>query len=71
MNLSFINIGTTEMALLVIPPLLVVIYTFYHIITNDNLSGSKRIVWLAAILLLNIFGCLFYWLIGREKVKAI
>lgn len=71
MNLSFINIGTTEMALLVIPPLLVVIYTIYHIITNDNLSGSKRIVWLVAVLLLNIFGCLFYWLLGKDKVKAI
>ncbi|WP_432715245.1 PLDc N-terminal domain-containing protein [Sphingobacterium faecium] len=59
------------MALLVIPPLLVVIYTIYHIITNDNLSGSKRIVWLVAVLLLNIFGCLFYWLLGKDKVKAI
>lgn len=71
MNLSFINIGTTEMAILVIPPLLVVIYTIYHIITNDNLSSSKRIVWIAAVLLLNIFGCLFYWLLGKDKVKAI
>ncbi|WP_411028105.1 PLDc N-terminal domain-containing protein [Sphingobacterium sp. PCS056] len=59
------------MALLVIPPLLVVIYTIYHIITNDNLSGSKRIVWLVAVLLLNIFGCLFYLLLGKDKVKAI
>lgn len=71
MNLSFINIGTTEMALLVIPVLLIVIYTIYHIITNDNLSGSKKIVWLATVLFLNIFGCVFYWLLGREKVKAI
>ncbi|MFD2902523.1 PLDc N-terminal domain-containing protein [Sphingobacterium anhuiense] len=59
------------MALLVIPPLLVVIYTIYHIINNNNLSGSKRILWLTAVLLLNVFGCLFYWIIGREKVKAI
>ncbi|MCS3556598.1 phospholipase D-like protein [Sphingobacterium sp. JUb20] len=71
MNLSFINIGTTEMALLVIPPLLVVIYTIYHIINNDNLSSSKRILWLSSVLLLNIFGCLFYWLLGKEKTKAI
>ncbi|WP_132844856.1 PLDc N-terminal domain-containing protein [Sphingobacterium sp. JUb20] len=59
------------MALLVIPPLLVVIYTIYHIINQDDLSGSKKIIWMAAVLLLNIFGCLFYWLIGREKVKVI
>lgn len=71
MNLSFINIGTTEMALLVIPPLLVVIYTIYHIINNDNLSGSKKIIWIATALLLNVFGCLFYWLLSLEKIKAI
>lgn len=70
MILSFINIGATEMAILFIPPFLVMIYTIYHIINNVNISGNNRIFWIISILLLNFIGCIFYWLYGKGKHKT-
>ncbi|MBB2949422.1 PLDc N-terminal domain-containing protein [Sphingobacterium sp. JUb56] len=70
MNLSLINIGTTEMLYLLVPILLVV-YTIYHIITNDNIPGDKRILWIVAVLLFNVIGCIFYWWFGKDKSNNI
>ncbi|WP_400262946.1 PLDc N-terminal domain-containing protein [Sphingobacterium sp. SG20118] len=68
MSLSFINIGATEMAILFIPPFLVMIYTIYHIINNDMINGNNRIFWIISILLLNFIRCIFYWWYGKGKI---
>ena len=70
MNLLFLNIGTKEMLFLSVIPLIVVIYTIYHVIDNDYLPSNKKIRWIIGILIFNVIGCIFYWLLGRNIAKA-
>ena len=65
MDLLFLNIGTTEMLFLFLP-LIFVIYCIYDIITNDNVRGNKKLLWLFVVLVFNIIGCLIYWLVERN-----
>ncbi|WP_434086998.1 PLDc N-terminal domain-containing protein [Sphingobacterium faecium] len=57
------------MAFLIIPTIVIVIYTIYHIINNDNIPGHRRIFWILSVLLLNFIACLFYWWYGKGKTQ--
>ncbi|WP_400263605.1 PLDc N-terminal domain-containing protein [Sphingobacterium sp. SG20118] len=52
-------------------PFIFVIYTIYHIITNNNIPGNKKPLWIIAVLLFNFVGCIFYWWFGKDKSKNI
>lgn len=66
MEILFLNIGTTEMAFIALPILILFIYTMYHAATNKNLTTYKRSLWILIIVLGNLLGWLFYWAIGRN-----
>ncbi len=55
---------------LVLMPLVVMIYTVYRIIVNNDLEEKKKILWIIMIILFNMIGCLFYWVIASNKNKA-
>lgn len=63
MNLLFI--GTQEL-LIILPLLVLFIYTLYHASTNKTLSSNQRILWIAIILLTNLLGWIAYWAIGKN-----
>lgn len=63
MNLLFI--GTQEL-LIILPLLVLFIYTLYHASTNKTLSSNQRILWIAIILLTSLLGWIAYWVIGKN-----
>lgn len=68
MNLLFLNMGTQEI-LIVVPLLVLFLYTVFHAMNNNTLSSRERIVWLLLILFSNVLGALAYWLIGKNGSK--
>ncbi len=66
MNLLFLNIGTTEMAFIALPLMILFIYTMYHTATNKNLTTYKRSLWILIIVFGNLLGLLLYWAIGKN-----
>ncbi|WP_437917921.1 PLD nuclease N-terminal domain-containing protein [Sphingobacterium sp. LRF_L2] len=70
MNLLFLNLGTQEL-IIILPLLVIFVYTLYHATANRNLSSNQRILWIVIILLTNILGWIAYWIIGKNgKAKA-
>jgi len=70
MKYLFLNLGGSEVLFLVLMPLVVMIYTVYRIIVNNDLEEKKKILWIIMIILFNMIGCLFYWVIASNKNKA-
>ncbi|WP_414712637.1 PLDc N-terminal domain-containing protein [Sphingobacterium sp. UBA5670] len=70
MKYLFLNLGGSEVLFLVLMPLIVMIYTVYRIIVNTDLEEKKKILWIIMIILFNMIGCLFYWVIASNKNKA-
>lgn len=66
MELLFVNLGTTGMALIALPILILFIYTMYHAATNKNLTTYQRSLWILIIVLGNLLGWLLYWAIGKN-----
>ena len=66
MELLFVNLGTTGMALIALPILILFIYTMYHAATNKNLTPYQRSLWILIIVLGNLLGWLLYWAIGKN-----
>lgn len=66
MELLFVNLGTTGMALIALPILILFIYTMYHAATNKNLTTYQRSLWILIIILGNLLGWLLYWAIGKN-----
>lgn len=66
MSLLFLNLGTTEMAFIALPILILFIYTMYHAATNKNLTTYQRSLWILIIVLGNLLGWLLYWAIGKN-----
>ncbi|QBQ40640.1 PLDc N-terminal domain-containing protein [Sphingobacterium psychroaquaticum] len=65
MNMLFLNVGGLELIVILLLSL-IYIYTFYHAITNPNLTGNLRIVWIIVLLVLNGLGVILYWLFGKN-----
>ncbi len=70
MKYLFLHLGGSEVLFLVLMPLIVMIYTVYRIIVNTDLEEKKKILWIIMIILFNMIGCLFYWVIASNKNKA-
>lgn len=66
MNLLFLNVGATEMALIALPLLIAFVYTLYHAATNKNLTAYQRSLWILIIVLGNLLGWLLYWALGKN-----
>lgn len=66
MNLLFLNIGTTELVLIILPLVCVYLYTIYHAINNPNLTTNERIIWILLTLIANGLGMLAYWIFGKK-----
>jgi len=66
MKYLFLNLGGSEVLFLVLMPLIVMIYTVYRIIVNTDLEEKKKILWIIMIILFNMIGCLFYWVIASN-----
>jgi len=66
MELLFLNLGTTGIALIALPILILFIYTMYHAATNKNLTTYQRSLWILIIILGNLLGWLLYWAIGKN-----
>lgn len=66
MNLLFLNVGTTEMFIVIIPLLTLFVYTLYHVLTNKNLNTFQRSIWILIIILGNVLGWLLYWVLGKN-----
>lgn len=69
MNMLFLNVGGLELIVILLLSL-IYIYTFYHAITNPNLTGNLRIVWIIVLLVLNGLGVILYWLFGKKRFKV-
>lgn len=69
MNLLFLNMGSTELFLIVVPLLCIFLFTIYHAINNPNLTSNERIIWILIILLANVLGTLAYWIFGKKGTK--
>ena len=69
MNLLFLNMGTKELFLIVLPLLCVFLYTIYHAINNPQLTSSERRIWIVLILVANGLGTLAYWIFGKKGSK--
>lgn len=65
MNLLFLNLGTQEL-LIMLPLLVLFVYTLYHASTNRTLSSNQRILWIAIILLTSLLGWIAYWAVGKN-----
>lgn len=65
MNLLFLNIGTTEMALIALPLLIAFVYTLYHAATNKNLTTYQRALWFT--LPIRYFGIALTYSFGKER----
>ncbi|WP_130854996.1 PLDc N-terminal domain-containing protein [Olivibacter jilunii] len=69
MTLCFLNIGSSEMVMLlfVAPVMAIGIYALYQCITNPQLTTTQRIVWLIIILSVPLFGCVGYLLANKTN----
>jgi hypothetical protein len=68
-ELLFIGIGGQEMIILtvVFAP---VIFTFYKILTNKSIPAGRKALWIFAILLFNLIGCIFYWWFEKSSSES-
>lgn len=64
--MSLLFIGTQEL-IIILPLLVLFLYTAYHAITNKTLSSNQRILWIAIIVLGNLLGWIAYWAIGKNR----
>lgn len=70
---TFIDLNTRQI-LFVLPLVIACIYTVYNCVTNPNLTSKERLIWLLAILLFPVIGCVFYLFFnksGRTARKAV
>ncbi|MGK9127145.1 PLDc N-terminal domain-containing protein [Olivibacter sp. SA151] len=69
MTLCFLNIGASEMVMLlfVAPVMAIGIYALYQCITNPHITTTQRIVWLIIILSVPLFGCIGYLLAHKNN----
>lgn len=63
MNILFI--GTQELVI-ILPLLVLFLYTAYHAITNKNLTTYQRSLWILIIVLGNLLGWILYWALGKN-----
>lgn len=68
MNLLFLNLGTSEFLLLVLPISILYIYTFYHLMNNPKLDGN-RTFWIIALLIASGLAMICYWIFGKDGSK--
>jgi len=68
MDMLFLNLGMTELMLISIP-ILIVIYTIYHIISNSNILPQNKGIWIVLVLLFNFIGSLIYFAVGSKKAE--
>lgn len=69
MDLLFLNVGSFELFIIILPMLALYIYTIYHAIKNPNLTGNLRTVWIVLLLVASGLGLIFYWLYGKDGSK--
>lgn len=66
MILDAINISTRQI-LFVFPLVVACVYTVYNCLTNPNLTSKERLIWLLAILLFPVIGCVFYLFFNKDR----
>lgn len=69
MDLLFLNIGLTEMIILMVfmlPVLILYFYCLFHAATNRRIPGIHRLLWFFIILSLPFLGSIAYWFTGKE-----
>lgn len=69
MSLLFLNIGSFEMILLLIPFFLY-LYTFFTVAVHESLTSNERLLWIIVFLVFNILGTIAYW-IWRNNSNSI
>ena len=69
MTLLFLNLGTTEL-FIVLPLLAFMFYSLFHAATNMAISGTHRLIWGLLILAIPLIGSIAYWVMGRKPAKA-
>jgi len=68
MILDAINISMRQI-LFVFPLLAACIYTVYNCITNPRLSSKERLLWMCAILVIPLLGCVCYLLFNKNYAR--
>jgi hypothetical protein len=46
------------------------IWMLIHAITNKELTGTEKIVWVLVVLFLHFLGALIYFFVGRSKATG-
>jgi len=69
MTLLFLNLGTTEL-FIVLPLLAFMFYSLFQAATNMAISGTHRLIWGLLILAIPLIGSIAYWVMGRKPAKA-
>lgn len=54
MNVLFLNLGMTEILFLIIP-ILITVFTIYHIVSNSNILPQNKGIWIVLVLLFNFY----------------
>jgi len=71
MELLFLNLGTTELFMLIVPAFAFYLLGLIHCIANDNISGTNRVLWCLVIIALPIIGAVAYWFVGRKPAQGV
>ncbi|WP_130854985.1 PLDc N-terminal domain-containing protein [Olivibacter jilunii] len=69
MIVNFLNIGSVEVFVFVSLIMAIGIYTLYQCMTNPRLSSKERLLWLCAILVIPLLGCVCYLLFNKNYVR--
>jgi len=64
--LNFIDLSSRQI-FFVLPLVIACVYTVYNCITNPNLTSKERLIWLLAILLFPVVGCVFYLFLNKDR----